>query len=344
MNSLNNQNLCLYCQTPTKNKYCSRSCEQTYRKVINVKDKDKKVQCQICKVMYSHNLTSHITRKHKMSCLDYQKNYKSPIISNEYFKNSSDRVKGDKNPAFNHGGKFSSLSKNFIYADKVNTEEIKKKIGDSNKTNGNCKLTVKYWLNKGYTEEEAKDIISKNQSTFSKEKCIEKYGEEKGLQVWKERQEKWQKTLNSKCPEEIERISKAKMCNGRGYSIISQSLFQKIKNNIDPLEKVYFATLDCKTNKILDHKQVRSNNNEYFYISLDKKDKFFFDFYMPSKKKIIEFYGDYWHGEKRGNKTRDEARINKLNSDGFKVFIILEKDYRANPEQTVKKCLEYLNG
>jgi hypothetical protein len=59
-----------------------------------------------------------------------------------------------------------------------------------------------YWINKGHSEEEAKDIVSKKQITFSKEKCIEKYGEEEGLRVWTARQDKWMATLDSKSDEE----------------------------------------------------------------------------------------------------------------------------------------------
>ncbi len=45
---------------------------------------------------------------------------------------------------------------------------------------------------------------------FSLEICIKKYGKEKGTEIWKARQISWQKTLNSKSPEEIEEINKKK--------------------------------------------------------------------------------------------------------------------------------------
>ena len=35
---------------------------------------------------------------------------------------------------------------------------------------------IEFWLAKGYNEEEAKQLISESQKTFSLEKCIEKYG------------------------------------------------------------------------------------------------------------------------------------------------------------------------
>jgi len=38
---------------------------------------------------------------------------------------------------------------------------------------------IQYWVNKGYTEEEAKIKVKEAQSTFTLEKCIQKYGKEK---------------------------------------------------------------------------------------------------------------------------------------------------------------------
>lgn len=54
-----------------------------------------------------------------------------------------------------------------------------------------------YWIKKGFSQEESKIIISKRQSTFSKEKCVEKYGDEKGIIIFNERQKKWINSLVS---------------------------------------------------------------------------------------------------------------------------------------------------
>lgn len=48
-----------------------------------------------------------------------------------------------------------------------------------------------YWLKKGYSEQEAMLMVAKTQSTFSLQKCLEKYGD-KGKIVWETRQQKWQ--------------------------------------------------------------------------------------------------------------------------------------------------------
>lgn len=61
---------------------------------------------------------------------------------------------------------------------------------------------VEYWEGIGYTKPDAIEQVKQHQSTFSKQKCIKKHGESKGIAIWKDRQNKWQNTLNSKPLEE----------------------------------------------------------------------------------------------------------------------------------------------
>lgn len=69
---------------------------------------------------------------------------------------------------------------------------------------------IEFYLEKGLSAEEAKEKLSQFQKNFSKEICIEKHGIYKGIEIWKNRQEKWQKTLNSKSKDEIEKINQKK--------------------------------------------------------------------------------------------------------------------------------------
>jgi hypothetical protein len=59
-------------------------------------------------------------------------------------------------------------------------------------------MCIEYYLERGYSEAEAKELIKERQSTGRLDKFIERYGEEEGTERWKERQIKWQKTLNDK--------------------------------------------------------------------------------------------------------------------------------------------------
>lgn len=104
-----------------------------------------------------------------------------------------------KNPFKNHNGKLSPFKKG-----SVNFSE--KAIEQANK-NRTYNTRIEYYINKGFSLEEAYKKLSKRQSTFSLEKCISKYGYENGFKRWKERQEKWIKTLNEKSDIEKERIN-----------------------------------------------------------------------------------------------------------------------------------------
>jgi hypothetical protein len=297
------------------------------------------VTCSVCGLK-SHNISTHIKRIHKITTKEYIQSYNTPVCSESYSDTISSYTSGENNPGYQHGGRLSSLSDNFIHSDIVDKQAIIDKISKSNKENGNNSTTLEYWIKQGFTLEEAKEKLAERQSTFSLEKCIEKHGEEKGKEIWANRQQKWQKTLNDKSPEEIERINRAKMLNGLGYSKISQEIFWKIYEKISShFDDVYFATLG-KNNEKLEYGVA---SKEYFYIS-KAGPKFFFDFFIKSKNLIIEFDGDYWHGEARGNQERDKNRDEILKQEGFIVLHISERDYKSNPTHTLNKCLEFISG
>jgi hypothetical protein len=56
---------------------------------------------------------------------------------------------------------------------------------------------IEYWLRLGYDLDTAKNLLKDRQRTFSLEKCVKKYGEEKGKQIFLERQTKWINSLKN---------------------------------------------------------------------------------------------------------------------------------------------------
>lgn len=187
-------------------------------------------------------------------------------------------------------------------------------------------------MKKGYNEDEAKEIISKNQCTFSLDICIKKYGEIKGKEIFENRQNKWQKSL---------------LENGKlkcGYSEISQELFYKILENynFEDRKSIFFTT----------------KNQEYF---IKEKNKFFqYDYTDLERKKIIEYNGDMYHANPKIYESKDtphpfrkwltskdiweydEEKINAAKENGFKVLVIWDSDYRKNPEKILQECLDFL--
>jgi len=57
---------------------------------------------------------------------------------------------------------------------------------------------IEYWIDKGFDLETSKSLLSKRQSTFSLDKCIQRYGIEKGEEIFKNRQKKWINSLKEK--------------------------------------------------------------------------------------------------------------------------------------------------
>lgn len=326
---------CLVCntqfETKTKSNYCSKECKTTHKKEIRAKvdfEKNNKkyegleegfdfVVCKECGLK-GKKIQFHIQMAHNISVADYKlKHNVDKIISQKLLLEQSERVKGDKNPAYQHGGRLSPFSDKFI--GKTTKEEAaakSKKTKTENPQNENTKL--EYYTSRGYTEEEAIQIRSERQSTFSLEKCIEKYGEEEGHKKWLARQEKWHKSYKKS-----------------NFSKISQKLFWEVYEKLENKENIYFAELSFEKQK-----DSSGKNNEYTLV-LERVIKP--DFIDVITKKIIEFDGVYWHGEKgRGNKMRNEERDEMITKSGYQVFHVDENDYRKNKNEVVEKCLNFL--
>jgi hypothetical protein len=87
----------------------------------------------------------------------------------------------------------------------------------------------------------------------------------------------------------------------------------------------------------------------------------FFDLTSTSRKKIIEFNGDYWHANPKkyhsnetitlkGGRTAkeiweaDAKKIALAEANGYQVKVVWESDYKKNPEIVIKECIEWLKS
>lgn len=188
---------------------------------------------------------------------------------------------------------------------------------------------IEYWLKKGYNEEESKELVSKSQTTFSKDICIEKWGYEKGIEIFNNRQKKWQKSLYK---------------NGNikgGYSKISQELFFEIKKRINGEFK--FA-----------------KNGGEFCIRVDKN--YYYDFLDVVRKKIIEYHGDRYHANPKIYKendyphpyhsnngltaadiwNKDNIKLKEANIRGYEVLVIWDSEYKKDKEKVIQNCINFL--
>lgn len=159
----------------------------------SMKESKTGVTCQVCGIYTRNRIDQHLKGSHSQDPKEYHGDLWSSMLKEKF----SELYTGPKNPWFNHGGKYSPFSKGSVNY----SEEAKEKAARNRSYN----TRLDYYLNRGMTKEKAEESLSQRQSTFSLEKCLEKYGTD-GINVFKNRQETWQDTLNSKPQEEKDRI------------------------------------------------------------------------------------------------------------------------------------------
>jgi hypothetical protein len=306
-------------------------------------NREKTIKCEECGEMFSkyNELSSHLKKKHNMTAIEYYKKY---LMKPTDFENCKECGKPN-NFRFDRGfNDFCCFSCSTTwYAKNTNrvemAQETMKKRKEEDPDFHLSTSSARYWILKGFSEEEAKQKVIERQRTFTKEKLVEKLGEEEGLKRWKERQEKWQDTLKAKSPEERERIARAKMCDGRGYSKISQELFDEITKRLPSDLKVYYATHRNADQSHLDFVE----HYEYMLYTVNER-HVFLDFYIPCLFYCLEFDGDYWHGEERGNKERDLLREQEIKNTSPKIIIdrVQEKDYMKNKTEITNKYVKII--
>lgn len=312
-------------------KFCDNRCRYKYTANEKTKNTPDIPYCRICGLK-GKSLITHINMVHGMSLYEYMNKFeleKSDVHHKSYLNNISDRVSGKNNPGYKHRGRLSPFSKKFIKYDNLDEEDKEKSVNSTFKNrkerapeDNPCRMEYYLKFTNGNIEN-AEKLYREKQATFSLEKCTEKYGEEQGYKIWKERQNKW--------------LSSYKKLN---YSKISQKLFWGLYNIIkDDFNEIYFATLD--KNKTIDE-----SGKNYEYKIETNKSFVKLDFFIKDVNKAIEFDGDYWHGEKRGNQERDRIREESIMNQNpeMKILHVKERDYKNNPEEVIRVCKEFIYG
>ena len=192
--------------------------------------------CPICGIYTRHDVRQHIRTMHPEA---KEMDIDLPTVSKKVREKYSENFRGSKNPAYQHGGKLSPFSKKFIYySEEKRLKTVKKAHAHENYT-----TRLDYWLKKGLTQSEAEDALSDRQDTFSLTRCIERHGKKDGEKIWKDRQIRWQKTMNSKSTREIEKIRQGKS-TGRMCQLFNQN--PKIKEVPGILYLVEFSNSKTK--------------------------------------------------------------------------------------------------
>jgi hypothetical protein len=317
---------CLHCQQEFNPKchnviFCSKQCKKNYNQKLKLENSLKKypdgcdensfVGCVICGFR-STDLISHV-RNHKLTPLEYKEKFKSEVKC----QNTKDNIKGDKNPAYQHGGKFSPFSKNFIhYKGDEYIEDLFIKSILTRKENGNQVNTIEYYTNRGFTEDEARKIMYET-FTFSLENCKRRHGEEEGLRIFNERQEKWQATLNSKSQEELDDMNRRKDSGSLCWAL------KKCNGNLEEAEILVENTNKKRTLlsfSNLYHGEIDSIG--YFYII--KLDTNKFKIGITTKDNILQRYSH------KDLKNKEVIMFNKVDTinHAFQIEQLLKSKYK----------------
>lgn len=190
---------------------------------------------------------------------------------------------------------------------------------------------IEYWLNKGYTEEQGQQLMNARYETMNYQtfkKLVQKYIDNGDDVI----------TSTNKASEHYKNTSRKSMATriknkAFGFQKASkQSLifFKPLMDFLDSSNIEYYVGTDTKNEWFL------ASGTEYFYS---------YDFYIPSKKLLIEYNGEHVHPnpsmsreewlewkhcwtKKSANECResDLKKIRVAQSRGYKVVEVFESD------------------
>ena len=304
-----------------KRKYCNDSCYRAY-------NADKKykhfttdqtglefVVCPVCNIRTRQITVSHA----KIHGFDSQKAmqlaYPGLEITCQKMKELS---QGENNPGYKHGGKLSCWSKKFVHGyDEVQHNKFKQEASKRMKESDTNMFNINYWLKQCDGNEAAAKLAYSKSQTHDLAWFVSKYGEIDGPKRRLAKIEKWSKSF--------------KKCN---FSKISQQLFNSIFCKLTDTKNVYYATFA--------RPELEDYKNKEYILSLGNT-YVRPDFICLTRKKVIEFDGDYWHSEKRGNIQRDQIRDNAIVNAGYEILHVTERNYNSDPNKVIEECLNFLN-
>lgn len=155
---------CSHSRVVSNCNYCKITKSQMIYTNIDKKDIEW-VECVICG-MRSKDLSNHYNKVHKLNMKDRHDLGIVDIVCEE----KRNKAKGEKNPAYKHGGKFSPFSPNFIKYDShddyiKNIKDITSKCKMTKNTNSSNNTTVEFYIKKYNVDRDtATTLLQKRQS------------------------------------------------------------------------------------------------------------------------------------------------------------------------------------
>lgn len=306
-------------------------------------DKAEGVDYVVCKEcgLKASQLSKHVKSYHDLTPEQYYEKHncdRTALMSQSYFSIIQTRST-ERNPGAGHGGTMSAHSPKFRNYIGLSEEEVSQRIAEvkARATEKRIEIpantTLQYWLDRtDGNVEKAKELQSNRQRTFTLEKCIAKYGEDAGRARWEARQQKWSTSFAA---------NKSK----GGISRVAEDFVSWLPHGPDIHTSLNNGELSLKTPMPSD------GSTKIRYRSYRP------DYVNATTKKIIEFYGDYYHANPikytdpsitllnmtvQQRWDRDAMRVRALREYEYQVLVVWEREYRYQKEETISKCLQFL--
>lgn len=311
-----------------KSACCLTHYNQAYAIKTNKFDiSDYNCECLECGMKFANNIALgvHISQNHFSSEEYYIKFHKTP---EDGFCKWCKTPTGFNSIQEGYNKFCYNTSCNVNYYNKYeNRHECGESISKGQIESQNMPNQIGYWTKKGYSEEQAKALITQRQTTNSiesilkREKCDLNTATEKRKEITR----KW-----------LDSFPK------QNYSNVSQELFWQIHENIKAdYKEIHFAT-------ILNGNKVSDGTNNEFRIKTDKTIRSL-DFYVKDVNKVIEFNGSYWHSSASRDVNYSVERDIKRNEEIIKtlncgLLVINELDYYKDKSKIVEECINFIKN
>jgi len=298
-------------------KFCSTTCSRQHaseQKYTGMEGIDY-LTCPLCSLR-----TRQFTPDHAK--MHGYKTIQEMALANKITKITCDTkvalTSGEKNGAFDHGGKFSPWSKKFVngYDDTKHQKKINQHKTLLKNHPEKFKNNIAYWLQETNGDTEKASQLHKKFQARDLDWFVSKYGEVEGAKRHALKTERWIKSFKK-----------------NNFSKISQILFSEIIKHVD-VTNVYFATFD--------REDMKTYSNKEYFLNLGTT-HIRPDFIDLAKKRIIEFDGEYWHSPtSRANPAREAIRDKLIIDNGYEVLHIPEVEFKANKEKVIQECITFL--
>jgi len=303
------------------------------------------LKCQFCG-FEGMNLVTHLKFKHSCNSVQYRQKFgpcRLYVHSDELKKKISNTLK------------------------KLNQDKSFRKENSDRQKNGASCLTIKYWVNKGLSELDAKTKVSELQ----KQNC-QKHLDKDDLQecshfnskYWIKRGYSKKEAINEISKLQAKLSSRSSKFEGHVHTDgENERISSSVKKMIERVGKgnwaKHFGNFNGRSKaEIQFYNHIKENIDASVEANV-AVGPYIVD--VIKGKKIIEFYGDFWHANPSifseckklypyGKSVmiasdiwkKDGVRISCLKSKGYELLIVWESEWNSNKQECVDKIRKYL--